>query len=169
MIPPAPVGRTAFLLGFAGLLPQIAAVLILLLGSPLFQLYQGGLPVIVLVPLVALTYAGLILSFLGGTWWGFAVRSADGQGRTVALAVLPSLTAWVVGSGVTGLSVEVQLLLMGVAIIATLPVDWYLSLQGMAPANWLRLRVPLSLGLGGLTCLLSTLTVEPIITGLTTR
>jgi len=40
---------------------------------------------------------------------------------------------------------------MGSAIMLTLPVDRWLVTRGAAPANWMRLRVPLSLGLGALT------------------
>jgi NhaP-type Na+/H+ or K+/H+ antiporter len=48
------------ILGFAGLLPQIAALLALLVLGPRWH----GAAVI-----VAFAYAALILSFLGGMWW----------------------------------------------------------------------------------------------------
>ena len=40
---------------------------------------------------------------------------------------------------------------LGGAILLTLPVDRHLVATGEAPANWMKLRMPLSLGLGGLT------------------
>ena len=36
-------------------------------------------------------------------------------------------------------------------LIAALAVDWRLHKTGIAPSWWLSLRVPLSLGLGGIT------------------
>ena len=137
------VRRTAFALGFAGLLPQMGAVAFALdrdRGTPVFALF----------------YALLILSFLGGMWWGFAMRRADdpAQGRLALLAVAPSLVAVaiVLAAFVTG-RIDWALVATGVALFLTLPVDRRLARRGDAPANWMRLRVPLSLGLGALTIL----------------
>jgi hypothetical protein len=41
--------------------------------------------------------------------------------------------------------------ILGISLIAALAVDWRLVRDGLAPRWWLGLRVPLSLGLGGLT------------------
>ena len=41
----------------------------------------------------------------------------------------------------------------GIALFLTLPVDRALTRRGDAPADWMRLRVPLSVGLGALTIL----------------
>lgn len=137
------VRRTAFALGHAGLLPQMAAVAFALdrdRGTPLFALF----------------YALLILSFLGGMWWGFAMRRADdpAQGRLALLAVVPSLVAVAIllAAFVTG-RLDWALVAAGTALFLTLPVDRALVRGGDAPANWMRLRVPLSLGLGALTIL----------------
>ena len=46
----------------------------------------------------------------------------------------------------------------GVAILMTLPVDRYLVRAGDAPRGWMRLRIPLSVGLGGLTIVAGYLT-----------
>ena len=53
--------RFAFLLGISGLLPQMLAVAITL--HP---------PHIAFGQFAAFLYAALILSFLGGLWWGIA-------------------------------------------------------------------------------------------------
>ena len=140
---PAPVGRIAFLLGFAGLLPQASAVLLMAVHPP----GAFGLPLA-----IAYSYAALILSFLGGIWWGFAVRRSAGQGTLSALAVLPSLLPLAVVP-LANRSWSWGLIVLGVAILATLLVDRHLVRTGEAPPNWLRLRAPLSLGLGGLTIL----------------
>lgn len=149
MTPPAPVGRTAFLLGFAGLLPQALNVLALL-GFRWFDELGG--------PMIAgLVYPIVILSFLGGMWWGFAMRRVDGQGRLAALAVVPSLAALALLGLLPIAGIGWTIAAVGIAILLTLPVDRHLVVTGEAPANWMRLRVPLSVGLGGLTILLGAL------------
>jgi len=65
----------------------------------------------------------------------------------VGLVLLAILGAFFGARPVTSWS----LVALGVALILTLPVDRYLVRTGEAPANWLRLRIPLSIGLGGLT------------------
>ncbi|MEH3038157.1 MAG: DUF3429 domain-containing protein [Sphingomonas adhaesiva] len=135
--------RAAVALGFAGLLPQMAAVALLL----------GDVPI---ATAAAFGYALLILSFLGGIWWGFAMhRRGDAtQGRLALLAVVPNLVAFAIllAATVTG-HVEWGLVATGSAILLTLPVDRMLVRRGDAPADWMRLRVPLSVGLGALTIL----------------
>ncbi|WP_445191025.1 DUF3429 domain-containing protein [Sphingomonas sp. Tas61C01] len=134
------VSQAAMLLGFAGLAPQFAAVTMIALGRS-----DLALPVAVAYPLI-------ILSFLGGIWWGFAVRRRESQASLAALAVVPSLVAMglLAMATITG---RFGLLLIGtgVALLMTLIVDRHLARSGDAPADWLRLRVPLSVGLGGLT------------------
>ena len=134
------VSHAAMLLGFAGLAPQFAAVTMIALGRS-----DLALPVAVAYPLI-------ILSFLGGIWWGFAVRRREDQASLAALAVVPSLVAMglLVMATVTGKFGQL-LIGTGVAILMTLIVDRQLVRSGDAPADWMRLRVPLSLGLGGLT------------------
>lgn len=107
---------------------------------------------------VGMIYPVVILSFLGGMWWGIAMRREDGQGQLVVLAVCPSLAALVLVALflLTG-RLDLTLASVGIAIILTLLVDYSLVERGEAPANWMRLRVPLSLGLGGLTILLGVL------------
>lgn len=147
-----PVGRAAFLLGFAGLLPQMAALALVIAGHG-----DGGIDRAIAHGLgraLALGYGALILSFLGGMWWGLAMRCDAGQGRLAAVAVLPALVAGalVAATLATGL-IGWGLVALGVAVLLTLPVDRHLVTAGIAPANWMRLRVPLSIGLGGLTIL----------------
>lgn len=134
----------ARLLGFAGLLPHIAVVLVLLERNP--ELRFSALS-------MGYAYAALILSFLGGIWWGLAARAEKAPDWLWIAAVMPSLIAlasavpWATGYAWPGPS----LIVIGVALIAALGVDWQLQRSGLAPDWWLRLRVPLSLGLGTLT------------------
>lgn len=133
------VGRVAYALGVAGLLPQIGAV---------GWMVAGGRD----VWLPALIYALAILSFLGGMWWGLAMQGAARQAAIVSLAVVPSLLA--VGLAMAAFATWGSgwvLVAAGVAILLTLPVDRWLVHIGVAPDGWMRLRVPLSAGLGALT------------------
>lgn len=134
------VSRAAMLLGFAGLLPQFAAVTLIALGGQ------------TIVLLIALAYPMIILSFLGGIWWGFAMRRRARQAGLATLAVVPSLVVLllVIGLGL-GIATSWILVANGVAILLTLPVDRHLARSGDAPVDWMRLRIPLSVGLGGLT------------------
>ena len=139
------VGKGAFALGFAGLVPAFAAACLIALGRAE-------------AAAIAFLYPAAILSFLGGIWWGFAMRRPTGQASLALLAVMPSLVAvGLVLLAILGAFFGARpvtswsLVALGVALILTLPVDRYLVRTGEAPANWLRLRIPLSIGLGGLT------------------
>ncbi len=145
------------LLGFAGLLPQGACLLAVLLGGPEWRFAALG---------IAWAYAALIFSFLGGLWWGLAAASAVRGGDMDAAdahsepswiyvaAVLPSLIAlvtflpWIWGMAWPGPS----LLLLGICLAASPLID--VKLGGITPHWWMSLRWSLSLGLGGLTLVL---------------
>ena len=48
-----------------------------------------------------------------------------------------------------------SLFVIGAALIGALGFDYRLEANGLCPRGWLRLRTPLSLGLGGLTLLIA--------------
>lgn len=132
-------------LGFAGLLPQVAVVLMLGSGSMWWHFAALSL---------GYAYAALIFSFLGGMWWGLAAGQSDRTPAWVWLAaVIPSLIAlatavpWAIGAPWPGPSLAI----LGVALLASLLVDRRLVAIGLAPSWWMALRVPLSIGLGALT------------------
>jgi hypothetical protein len=131
-------------LGFAGLLPQIAVVSTLMLLPPEMAFPAKAL---------GFAYAALILSFLGGLWWGLAAPAPRSPSWIYVAAVVPSLFAlaatipWAVGLEWPGPS----LVALGIAIGASMAVDRRLVADGIAPRWWLSLRVPLSAGLGTLT------------------
>lgn len=133
-------------LGLSGLIPQILVVLTLFGDDPATRF-----PALAL----AYAYAALILSFLGGLWWGIAVKSDDPPRWLWIASVAPSLVAlasawpWMVGLPWPGPS----LVALGLALIAALGVDLALVRRDLAPPGWLGLRLPLSLGLGLLTLL----------------
>jgi hypothetical protein len=138
------VGESPLILGYAGLFPQIAAVAtcIFMSDSDVGAMFAFG-------------YSALLLSFLGGIWWGFAMRASQRQGHIASLAVLPSLFgALVILLSIAHvLTMGWALVLMGSAVIMTLLIDRHLVNDRIAPVGWMTLRIPLSVGLGGLTIL----------------
>jgi Protein of unknown function (DUF3429) len=105
----------------------------------------------------AFLYGALILSFLGGLWWGVAATNPNASRWLYGVAVLPSLVAfaagllWIARTGSPGQS----LLIVGLALLAAPFVDWQLDRRGMVPKGWLSIRVILSTGLGVLTLILA--------------
>jgi hypothetical protein len=127
--------RPAFLLGYAGLIPAFAA-----LGVALAAPFEWR----ELATQAGALYAGLILSFLGGAWWGLSTRAeAEKAWPFYILSVLPSLAALALLMRLT----PERLVAMGALIALTLPVDRLLVKSGLAPRNWMLLRVPLTVGL----------------------
>ena len=136
----------ARLLGYAGLLPQILCLAMILAGHEWrYSALAGGF-----------AYAAAIFSFLGGVWWGQAVQSGRATTMAYLVAVMPSLLAvalflpWTFGWEWPGPA----LLYLG-ALIALSPfID---RTMGFAAKDFMRLRWHLSLGLGGLTIVLGLL------------
>jgi hypothetical protein len=144
MIDHPPMPRHARLLGFAGLLPQLIALGFVVSGNDRYTFAAQSL---------AFAYASLILSFLGGLWWGLAAR-AEQPPRWIWLAsVAPSLFAlmcflpWAFAGSWPGPS----LIALAAALVVSLAVDTRLVRAALAPRWWLYLRVPLSVGLGIMT------------------
>ncbi|MEX0341156.1 MAG: DUF3429 domain-containing protein [Erythrobacter sp.] len=132
------------LLGLSGLLPQLACLAVLYAGPPEWR--DAALA-------IAFAYAALILSFLGGMWWGLASTAPAAERRQTlgwvwVAAVTPSLIAlacflpWVLGWQWP----EPSLVMLGGALLVSLGVDARLGV--LAPRWWMALRVPLSVGLG---------------------
>jgi hypothetical protein len=83
-----PIPRAPLFLTLAGAIPFAAAVLSIHFGKPFDRNYGYAL---------MLTYGAIILSFLGGIQWGFAVRDTHADKtptRRYVIAVVPSLVAW---------------------------------------------------------------------------
>ncbi|TXG83684.1 MAG: DUF3429 family protein [Sphingomonadales bacterium] len=135
--------RDARLLGFAGLLPSLIAVMALLFAPP--DLRPLGFR-------LGLLYGALILVFVSGTWWAFASLSVDARLRTKLLvqSVLPTFVALACLFSFSG----VAALIVGLTFPLGLRVDRTLVQANLAPGWWLRLRVPLALGMGLLNALL---------------
>ncbi len=143
---PPPLPKAAFLAGYAGILPQLIAAVLVFSGS---EYRWTGLA-------AAYGYAAFIFSFLGGMWWGFGVgtrKQTASAGPIFFAAVAPSLIAffsympWIWGLDWPGPS----MLLLGLCLMLSPLVDRWLQSQCHLPAGWMQMRWVLSLGLGGLT------------------
>ncbi len=144
------IPANARILGFAGLLPQIACA-----GAVWFGPEEWRWTAIA----IGWAYAALIFSFLGGMWWGMAAAAPDEGRRAPAwiwlAAVGPSLLAlatylpWVIGETWPGPSLAV----LGLGILVSPMVDQ--RLVTIRPGWWMTLRVPLSAGLGAATLALA--------------
>lgn len=145
-----PIPKAAFIAGYAGLLPQLIAAAMVLSGS---EYRWTGLA-------AAYGYAAFIFSFLGGMWWGLGVttRKDDASSYAIfALAVAPSLLAfatylpWIWGLEWPGPSMA----WLGIFLLLSPLGDRWLSSRCKLPVGWMKLRLQLSIGLGGLTLLLA--------------
>lgn len=137
-------------LGAAGLIPPMLLLAVLLIGPSAFR------PAAIYL---ALSYSALILSFIGGTWWGLAAQTNLRASPWIWLvAIAPSLIAFVaVGVWVMGKAPGPSLWVLGGSLIGALGVDLMLAGNGLCPPGWLRLRTPLSIGLGGITIVVAIL------------
>ena len=145
---PGRMSLSARWLGWAGLIPQV-----LLVAGVIAFPAKFGSPASAL----ALSYSALILSFIGGAWWGLAAHQKVRVPPWIWLAaVAPSLIAFAaIGAWAIGGSIGPSLMVTGVSLIAALGIDYKLVVDGLCPPGWLRLRTPLSLGLGGLTVVIA--------------
>ena len=147
LVDAARVPIAAAMLGAAGLLPLILALFVRLAGG-----VYPDTPIPIVLGGLALSYAALILSFLGGIWWGVAATRATPElmPRLMAIAVVPSLIAWLVVAMAWNFPATASTTL-GVTIALTPLVDRWLAQHGLVPAWWMKLRLPLSLALAALT------------------
>jgi len=131
------------MLGYAGLLPQVIAVFLALAGHEWRYVALAG----------GFAYAALILSFLGGVWWGQAAAKGVGSPGVYIVAVIPSLLSlalflpWTFGWQWPGPA----LIYLGFLLALSPLVDRAL---GYAKDDFMKLRILLSVGLGVLTIIL---------------
>lgn len=140
----------ARLLGYAGLLPQIICIALVLVDNP----YRFN------AVFMGFVYPAMIFSFLGGVWWGQAIaKLGKASAGAYIVAVLPSLIAAALFYPyLDGWEWPGPAMLYLGAFIALSPfVDRAL---GYAAPDFLRLRWHLSLGLGGLTIALGFLAMQ---------
>ena len=129
-----PLPLLATLLGVAGLIPFIGGGLAAL--GP-----QGDRGMMALV-----AYGAVILAFLGGVHWGFALQDPAGAGerRRLTLGVVPSLTGWVALLLAMAVRAEAGLALLLIGMIGTIVVEVRAQRAGLMPPGYLNLRYGLS-------------------------
>jgi hypothetical protein len=144
----------ALVLGFAGLLPQLAACIVAFTGND-FKMYA----------LVSgFAYAALIFSFIGGVWWGQALSANPTPKWIFIAAVSPSLIAWAAAL-MLFLNLRTWPYAIGVVALGLLVsplVDMQIGKLIAQPNGWMKLRIILSVGLGCLTLMLASLTLQAI-------
>ncbi len=130
-----PLPPLALILGLAGLIPFVAASL----GATL-QTGDGADRAV----LALSAYAAVILAFLGGVHWGFALVDGAAVRARLGLGVVPSLIGWL-GLLVTfsGLPV-VGLAIMAAGFVALTIVEARATARGLMPRGYMWLRWVLS-------------------------
>lgn len=129
--------RTAMLLAVLGLVPFVA-------GAWMVHFGEGGWLGIARFSMPI--YAAIILSFLGGAQWGFAL--ADGarpEGRIIRLlvAMVPSVAGWLLMTLPFTAPQNKYLMLAGLLALWAL-IDQVYAKRGWAPAWYPRLRWPIT-------------------------
>jgi hypothetical protein len=143
--PSAAAGRAAspagwaLLLGYAGLIPFVAAAM------ALWLLPEGSTGSALAGPALS-GYAAVIVSFLGGIHWGVALRQPAPPAGLLAWGVVPSLVAWVA----LLLPLPWALALLGAMLLLCWAVDWAVYPR-YALTRWLPLRLRLS-AVAALSC-----------------
>lgn len=127
---PAPTA-TAHLLGVAGLLPFAA-------GAGLIWWVDEALQPNAVLALSA--YSAVILSFLGGIHWGFAMRQGQPAGPLLWWGVTPSLVAWL---SVLLPAAALSLVLHGLMLWLCFAVDRRVY-RAQGAAAWLPMRLRLT-------------------------
>jgi hypothetical protein len=121
------IDRLARALGYAGLIP--------------FLVFSVGtwveLPGVGDAHYILMTYAAVILSFMGAIHWGVAITMLDGRGvMQLGLSVIPALLAWVAllispvyGYSLLIVSFVVLCLLDQRAVVGGIMPSWYTPLR----------------------------------------
>lgn len=133
------VPTPAAALGAAGLLPFIAGALATHGLMPGISSPVTGL-------LILQSYGSAILAFMGGCLWGFAAQAGRAGWRELGVSVAPGLWAFSVAFSPDAL------LSLIIGFVFLFILDLMFRGWGLGPAWWLRLRLPLTLGV--LACLI---------------
>jgi hypothetical protein len=130
--PSEAVPAPAWVLGLSGLIPFVTGALAVAFAPEIKPEAAAAL----------LTYGAVILSFLGGIRWGFAVFEGDRAGwNAYGASVIPSLVAWVAaaGGGPVGLVILAIALALWYGVERASPPSialpgWYLRFRGILTA-----------------------------------
>ena len=146
-----PLPLLALALGVGGLIPFIGCTL----GATLLT---SDLQTRAILALSA--YTAVILAFLGGVHWGFALTDGLAERARFGLGVLPSLVGWL-GLLVTFLGLPTAGLALMAAGFAGLTVVEFRAMQaGLMPRGYMGLRLGLSVVV--ITCLVTVCLVRTL-------
>ena len=151
-----PLSSLAIVLGVAGLIPF--AVL------SVFALGQGADR----SAIALCDYAAVILAFLGGVHWGFALPdpAAAGERARLGLGVVPSLVGWVGLLLVTAIGINAGLAVLVLGFAGTITMERRAAEAGLMPRGYLGLRYGLSAAVLGMLVLVLVLRMLGVQIGL---
>ena len=91
-------------------------------------------------------YGAVILTFLGGVHWGFALQEPSGRGERLrlGLGVLPSLAGWIALLLMFAVDAAAGLGLLIVGFAATIVVEARGAKAGLMPSGYMKLRYGLT-------------------------
>ncbi|MDC8783952.1 DUF3429 domain-containing protein [Roseateles koreensis] len=142
-LPPLPLHPIAQRLGHLGLLPFVlGALLVWLIGDRNLEAHA-------FVALGLSAYAALVISFLGGIYWGFAFVQHIESPRPFVWGVVPSAVAWLA----VMMPAYAGLALHGAMLVVCYLVDRRLY-PTLGASAWLTLRFRLS-AVAALSCFLA--------------
>jgi hypothetical protein len=126
----------AYLLGAAGLIPFI--------GCALVAVTKGEWQATGMFALLA--YGAVILGFLGGVHWGFALAPGDqgSQRARLAWGIAPSLVGWAALLLAQTASPELGLALLVVGLLGTVAIEVRWARRDLMPSGYMALRWALS-------------------------
>lgn len=126
----------AFTLGFLGALPFLGLALLALVAGPL-----GSATLEAWSQVALLSYGAIILSFMGGIHWGWAMAADEPSFARLGLSVVPALVGW--GGYLLGGSFGFIVIAAGFA--ALLRLDLRAIAEGRAAPWYRQLRWPLTI------------------------
>lgn len=125
----------AFILGFSGAIPFLGLAGLAVLSNTL-----GGETLGAWALAALLAYGAIILSFMGGVHWGWAMAAEESSFERLGLSVVPALFGW--GGYLLGGSAGFLIIAAGFA--ALLWLDLRAIAEGRAAAWYRQLRWPLT-------------------------
>ena len=140
--------RQSLILGILGLIP------FLLITATFFIIPEDEVIYEFLI-FIYISYAAITSSFLGGIQWGLITASAEriyAVFLPLLISTIPCLISW--SALLTLKNITTSLILIIVSFIASSFYDYYLHQQELTPYWFLNLRLPLSLVVVVLTCIL---------------
>lgn len=125
----------AFVLGFTGVLPFLGLAVLAVLSGQL-----GNALVTAWALAALLAYGAIILSFMGGVHWGWAMAAEEPSFERLGTSVVPALLGW---SGFL-LGDSIGFLVIAAGFAALLWLDLRAIAEGRAAPWYGRLRWPLT-------------------------